>query len=111
MFKQTNSRQLFESLALLSVPLERTFHIAIKEIKNDKSISDKYKEELLASVKALLSNSLELHDYVGKKSDSLNFLNEGRENYNKIRAGYSDAFPSDYDEGLNLHEYIEKHSS
>lgn len=111
MSEQTNTRALFESLAALSVPLERVFHIAIKEIKNDEEIHQKYKEELLASVKALLSNSLELHGYVSKKNPSLNFMEEGRADYNKIRSEYSDTFTSEYDEVLNLHEHIESLSS
>jgi hypothetical protein len=109
--KQTNTRALFESLASLSVPLERVFHIAIKEIKNDKEITQKYKKELLASVKALLSNSLELHDYVSKKKPNLNFMELGRVEYNKISSEYSDTFKSEYDEELNLHEQIENLSS
>ncbi|BCV26824.1 hypothetical protein [Shewanella algae] len=47
----TNIRALFESLANLSVPLERVFHIAITEINNDGSISEKYKEELFERYK------------------------------------------------------------
>ncbi|MEM5732598.1 hypothetical protein AAEI00_12900 [Shewanella algae] len=107
----TNIRALFESLANLSVPLERVFHIAITEINNDGSISEKYKEELLNATKSLLFNSLELHDYVGKKDVSFNIMSGGESEYNKIREIYKTAFPSEKDEGVNLHQHIERLSS
>lgn len=111
MSDKTPHRALFESLAYLSVPLERVFHIAINEIKNDEEISLKYKEELLASAKALLLNSLELHDYVSKKNPNLDFMKEGRVDYNKIRSEYLETFTNEYDEEINLHEHIERLST
>ncbi len=110
MANQAKLRTLFESLASLSVPLERTFHIAITEIKNDESISEKYREELLGSVKALLFNSLELHSYVSTKDSSFDIMSEGTTEYNKIRDAYKNAFPSEIHGNMNLHEYIEKRS-
>ena len=111
MANKVKFQALFESLASLSVPLERVFHIAIAEIKSDESISEEYREELLGSVKALLFNSLEIHNYVGKKDPSFDIMAEGVIEYAKIRDAYKNAFPSERDENINLHEHIEKRSS
>ena len=100
------SSQLFELLAAFSVPLERTFHKALEAVKSDTEISEKYREELLTSIKALLFNSLELHGYVAKKDTSLAFDKGGKNRYSKIRSEYIKHFPLSEEE-FNLHEYIE----
>lgn len=104
----TKIQALFESLASMSVPLERTFHIALTEIQNDKSISEKRKKKLLGSVKALLFNSLELHTYIGNIDSNFDIKSDGISEYNKIRNDYKNAFPNKNDEDINLHEHIEK---
>ena len=104
-------KELFESLALLSVPLERTFHLALVEVKNDKNISEKYKEQLLKSVKDLLNNSLELHGYVSNKNSNFDIKSDGITEYNRLRKEYKTAFSRLNDETINLHEHIEKLTS
>ncbi len=99
---------LFEALASFSVPLERTFFAALEAIKTDDSISDKYKDDLLTYTKAILMNSLDLHEYVAGKDISLDFEKLGKEKYTEIREKYLNAFPKDERYPPNFHEYISK---
>lgn len=101
-------KALFEALASFSVPLERMFHRALDAIKTDNDISDAYKESLLTYTKAMLSNSLDLHEYVARKDSLLDFEKLGNEKYRKIREEYLSAFPKKEPENCqpNLHEFI-----
>lgn len=103
-------KALFEALASFSVPLERTFHAALNAIKTDDSISDKYKENLLKYTKAILMNSLDLHEYVAGKDINLDFEKLGNKKYTEIRKNYINAFPKAEAENYqpNLHEFISK---
>jgi len=103
---RTQDKLLFEALASFSVPLERTFHAALNAIKTDDTISDKYKEDLLSYTKAILMNSLDLHEYVANKDVNLDFEASGKETYSKIREAYINAFPKVDRNPPNLHEYI-----
>lgn len=105
-----SDKLLFEALASFSVPLERAFHAALTAIKTDDSISDKYKEDLLKYTKAILMNSLDLHEYLAMKDPSLDFENIGKQKYREIREEYLDAFPKDDRYPQNFHEYICKES-
>jgi hypothetical protein len=108
---RNREKLLFEALASFSVPLERAFHAALEAIKTDESISDKHKAKLLSSTKAILFNSLELHDYVAKKDSNFDFENQGKEKYSEIRNEYKNAFQKAEDDSFNLHAYINKETS
>lgn len=99
---------LFEALGLLSVPLERSFHLALCLIKEDDEITEKRREDLLTATKAILFNSLELHEYLRKKSPKLDFCLEGKQKYAEMRKSFKNEFPSSHDEEFNLHELIDK---
>ena len=99
---------LFEAFALLSVPLERSFHLALDLIKDDNDISDKYRDDLKTSIKALLSNSLEFHEYLRKKDPNLDFYRDGKDRYSELRNKFKTSFPSSHDKEFNLHELIDK---
>lgn len=103
---RNQDKLLFEALASLSMPLERAFHTALSAIKTDDSISDKYKEDLLTYTKAILMNSLNLHDYVAGKDSSLDLEKLGKQKYTEIREEYLKAFPEDEYYPPNFHEYI-----
>ena len=103
---RNQEKLLFEALASFSVPLERTFFLALEAIKTDDSISDKYREDLLTYTKAILMNSLDLHEYIAGKDSSLDFEKLGKEKYTEIREEYLNAFPKDKYYPPNFHEYI-----
>ncbi|WP_371192947.1 hypothetical protein [Glaciecola sp. SC05] len=103
---RNQDKLLFEALASFSVPLERAFHTALNAIKTDDSISDKYKEDLLTYTKAILMNSLDLHEYVARKDPSLDFEKLGKQKYIEMREEYLNAFPKDEYYPPNFHEYI-----
>ncbi|MBF7074614.1 hypothetical protein ISG33_14505 [Glaciecola sp. MH2013] len=103
-------KTLFDALALYSLPLERVFHLALETIKTDESISDKYRDELLTSVKAVLFNSLEIHTYIQSKDSTLDFSKDGKIEYEAIRDEFRSKFPSDEDREVNLHLFIEEES-
>lgn len=100
--------ELFDSLASLSVPLERAFHLSLELIKLDKDIKDNRREELLSNTKALLFNSLELHHYLRQKNPKLDFCLEGQNRYIELRNDFQKCFPSFIDRDFNLHEMIDK---
>lgn len=108
MMIRNQDKLLFEALASFSLPLERAFHAALNAIKTDDSISDKYKEDLLTYTKAILMNSLDLHEYVAGKDPSLDFERLGKQKYREIREEYLNAFPKDDNYPQNFHEYISK---
>jgi len=109
--KNSRTKSLFEALAYLSVPLERTFHIALVEIKKDETISERKKETLLSCVKNLLSSSSDLHEYTATKSEQFNICKEGLSEYEKIRINFKNAFPSEHDEEINLHLAIDEETT
>lgn len=103
-----SQEDLFESLGLMSAPLERSFHLALCLIKEDEDISDKLRAELLKATKSMLFNSLELHEYLRKKGPELDFCSDGKQEYEELRNSFKAAFPSCYDEEFNLHELIDR---
>ena len=58
--------------------------------------------------KAILMNSLDLHEYVAGKDSSLDFEKLGKQQYTEIREEYLNAFPKIERNPLNFHEYISK---
>jgi hypothetical protein len=99
-------KSLFEALALYSSPMEKLIHAALTAIKTDEKISENCREELLNSVKSLLSNSLGLHDYVALKNPDFDFMNAGKEAYSQLRNEVESALPDRFYTTSNLHDYL-----
>jgi hypothetical protein len=97
---------LFDALALASLPLQRVLDLARDMVLVDDGISDKYREELKNSIKVILSHSLELHDYLEKKGSNFDFRSDGKNRYIKLREEFKEAFPSTMDKSYNLYELI-----
>lgn len=97
---------LFDALALASLPIQRVLDLTKDFILEDDDISDKYREELKISVKVILSHSLDLHEYLERKSSKFDFRSDGRDRYLELRHEFKEAFPSTLDKAYNLFELI-----
>lgn len=84
--KKEKFERLFESLAILSPSLNNVCERALDTVKGDETLPKKIKEDVIASVKALLFHSSELKDYVGGQYSDLNYIHDGREKYDHIKA-------------------------
>ena len=100
--------RLFESLSLASIPIERTFHLALELVSNDDEITDEYRKELIKEIKALLSNNLSLFGYLSVKDASLDFRKKGKDRHVEIREDIKRMFVSEDDKDFNLHFIIEE---
>jgi len=78
--------RLFEGLAIMSPTLDNVCERALDTVKNGESIPQKTKENVIASVKALLFHSSELKDYVAEQHSDLDYINDGSEKYDQIKA-------------------------
>lgn len=84
--KKEKFERLFESLAIMSPSLNNVCERVLDTVKSDESISKKTKDDVIASAKALLFHSSEIKDYVGGQYSDLDYINDGREKYDQIKA-------------------------
>ena len=98
--------EIFDALALASLPLQRVLDLTKDVVSEDNNISDKYRDELKNSIKVILFHSLELHEYLATKGSNFDFRSDGKDRYLKLRKEFKEAFPSTQDEAYNLYELI-----
>ncbi|WP_441002804.1 hypothetical protein [Pseudocolwellia agarivorans] len=82
------ARTLFEALAKVMSPLERTCEKAIDTIKDDDSISEIDRKAVKDSVKELLSGSIGLQFYLKKHYPEFDNIGEGEKLWKELRNKY-----------------------
>lgn len=85
---KNQARLLFEALARVMSPIERTCEKALDTIKNSDSVSDLEQKNVIEAVKELLSGSSELRSYLAKHYPEFDTIGEGKELWNKLRDKY-----------------------
>jgi peptide subunit release factor 1 (eRF1) len=82
------ARMLFEALAKVMSPLERTCEKALDTIRDDDLISERERETVKDAVKELLSGSLELKIYLRKHYPEFDTIGEGEKLWKQLRDQY-----------------------
>ena len=82
------ARLLFEALAKVMSPIERTCERALDTIKGDSSVSELDKKYAKDSVKELLSGSLGLLGYLKKYYPEFDNIGEGEKLWKELRDKY-----------------------
>ena len=82
------ARLLFEALARVMSPIERTCEKALDTIKDDDSISESDRKTVKDSVKELLSGSIGLQFYLKRHYPEFDNIGEGEQLWKELRDKY-----------------------